>query len=137
MAEEGPIIKGLIFLGDKLFSLADVFRRSEREKKDRVAEYCEKIAKVLSHAYDELERGHIPHGLCSEMDRYIHDLKTVLQNTLPRDEYDDLNSALQIAYKVEHIDRELPNPPRLGTKYAELDIAAGKFRAIANRIRAT
>ena len=137
MSAESPIIKGLIFLGDKLLSLSDTIRKSRRDQKDRVAEYCERVADTLSQAFKELERGVIPHGLCAQMDNYMRDLRIVLEYTLTDDEYNDLRDALQVAYQVEHIDRELPDPPRQGSKYAELDIAAGKFRAVADKIRAT
>jgi len=84
-----------------------------------------------------LENGVIPHGLCSQMDRYMHDLKNVLQQSLPEDEFGELHDVLAVAYQVEHIDQELPAPVRRGSKYSELDIAAGKFRAIAQRLKAT
>ena len=137
MPTESPIIKGLMFLADKLFSLSDTIKKSRRNQKDRVAEYCERISDTLTQAFKELEKGIIPHGLCAQMDSYMRDLKSVLKDTLSDDEYNDLREVLQVAYEVEHIDRELQNPPRKGSKYAELDIAAGKFRAVADKIRAT
>lgn len=134
---ESPIIKGLIFLTDKLLSRLGILEKSRRDQRDRVAAYCEGIADTLSEAYRSLESGIIPHGLCAQMDRYMHDLRSVLEESLSDAEFRDLRDVLAVAYQVEHIDRELPPPKRVGSKYAELDIAAGKFRAIAEKLKAT
>ncbi len=137
MPDENPITQGLMFLGERLLSISDTLAKSKREKRDRIADYCERIGDTLSRAFKDLDRGIVPHGLCAEMDHYMRDLRAVLADTLSANEYDDLRGALQVAYEVEHIDREFPGPQRSGSKYAELDIAAGKFRATAGKIRAT
>jgi hypothetical protein len=126
-----------MFLADKLLLLVATIRKARREQRDRVAVYCESVAHTLSQAFKQLERGIFPHGLCAEMDRHMHHLRDVLEKTLSKKDFDDLRDALHVAYRVEHIDQELPDPPRAGSKYAELDIAAGKFRAVAEKIRAT
>jgi len=133
---DSPIIKGLIFLTDKLMSRLGILEKTRRDQRDRIATYCDNVADTLSQASQSLENGVIPHGLCSQMDRYMHDLKNVLQQSLPEDEFGELHDVLAVAYQVEHIDQELPAPVRRGSKYSELDIAAGKFRAIAQRLRA-
>ena len=134
---ESPIIKGLILLTDKLLSRLGLLEKAKREQRDRVATYCASIADTLSQAYRTLESGIIPHGLCAQMDRYMHDLRCVLEESLSEAEFRELRDVLAVAYQVEHIDRELPAPKKDGTKYAELDIAAGKFRAIADKLKAT
>jgi hypothetical protein len=131
------IMKGLISLGDKLFSIAPAFIAAKRQQRDRLADYCECISKCLSRAYVDLDSGQIPHGCCAEMDRYMHDLKDVLGQILTPKEYDELHEVLSVAYKVEYLDGELRDCDRSGSKYAELDIASGRFAAIANKIRAT
>jgi hypothetical protein len=134
---DSPIIKGLIFLTDKLMSCLGILGKTKRDQRDRIAAYCDSVADTLSQASQSLEKGIIPHGLCSQLDQYMHDLKDVLQQSLPEDEFGELHDVLAVAYQVEHIDRELPPPTRRGSKYAELDIAAGKFRAIAQAVKAT
>ena len=131
------IIKGLISLTDKLLSIFGKFQKAKRDQRDRVAFYCEQISDTLSEAYESLERGEIPHGCCSSMDSYMHHLREVLAETLSKEEYEDLRDVLAVAYHVEYIDRELEELNRKGSKYAELDIAAGKFKAISDKLRAT
>ncbi len=130
------ILKGLITLGDKLISILPNFLAAKRQQKDRLADYCMSVSKCLSKAFVELDRGHIPHGRCSEMDHYMRDMKEVLGEILSPEEYDELHEVLSVAYHVEYIDRELKEPNRADSKYAELAIASGKFAAIANKIRA-
>jgi hypothetical protein len=131
------ILKSLISLGDKLLSIGPSFLAAKRQQRDRLADYCENISKCLSKAHVDLDRGHIPHGCCSEMDHYMRDLRHVLGKILSPEEYDELHDVLSVAYEVEHLDRELEDFDRPGSKYAELAIASGKFAAIANKIRAT
>ena len=131
------ILKSLISLGDKLLSIASRLLSAKRQQRDRLADYCENISKCLSRAYVDLDRGKIPHGCCSEMDHYMRDLKDVLGKILSPEEYDELHGVLSVAYEVEHLDRELKDCDRPGSKYAELAIASGKFAAMANKIRAT
>ena len=134
---ESQIIKGLTFLIDKLLSRLGVLEKTKRDQRDRLSEYCDKIADTLSSAYQSLESGSMPHGLCSQMDHYMHDLRDVLEASLPRNEFEELRGVLAVAYQVEHIDKELPPMLKKGSKFAELDIAAGKFRAIAQKLKAT
>jgi len=131
------ILKSLVSLGDKLLSIVPNFLKAKRDQRDRLADYCDNISKCLSRAYVDLDRGRIPHGCCSEMDHYMRDLKDVLGNILSPKEFDELNDVLSVAYEVEHLDGELRDCDRPGSKYAELAIASGKFAAIANKIRAT
>ena len=131
------ILKSLVDLGDKLLSIVPDFLAAKRQQRDRLADYCESISKCLSRAYVDLDRGQIPHGCCSEMDHYMRDLRNVLGKILSPEDYDELHGVLSVAYQVEHLDRELKESDRPGSKYAELAIASGKFAAIANKIRAT
>ena len=131
------ILSGLVTLGDKLLSILPAFLETKRQQRDRLADYCERISKCLSRAYVDLDRGQIPHGCCSEMDHYMRDMRDVLGEILSPNEYEELHGVLSVAYEVEHLDRELQNCERPGSKYAELAIASGKFAAVANKIRAT
>jgi hypothetical protein len=131
------ILKGLVSLGEKLLSIVPDFLAAKRNQQDRLADYCEGISKCLSRAYVDLDRGQIPHGCCSEMDQYMRDLRDVLGNILSPKEYDELHDVLSVAYEVEHLDGQLRDCDRPGSKYAELAIASGKFAAIASKLRAT
>lgn len=131
------IISGLKFLGDKLVSLVPTFLKIKRGNRDRLATYCDSIATCLTEAYQDLESGKIPHGRCQEMERYMFQLKGVLEESLQPADYESLKSALAIAYDVENLDRELPPPNRHGSRYAELDMAAGRFRSVGAKLRAT
>jgi hypothetical protein len=134
---EYAIIKGLLSLTEKLLSITGRFKKAKRDQQDRVAQYCEEISSTLSKAYKELEKGRIPHGCCSAMDNYMRNLRIVLAETLSKEEYEDLRDVLAVAYHVEYLDHEITEPLREGSKYAELEIAAGRFKAIAGKIRAT
>jgi len=131
------ISKGLVALGDKLLTIISYFLAAKQQQRDRLADYCECISKCLSRAYVDLDRGHIPHGCCSEMDHYMKDMKDVLGKILSPEDYEELHDVLSVAYHVEYIDREFKESNRTGSKYAELEIASGKFAAIANKIRTT
>lgn len=133
---EYAIIKGLISLTDKLLSIIGMFKKANRDQRERVARYCEQVSDTLSEAYQALERGSIPHGCCAAMDSYMQNLRVVLAETLSEDEYEDLRDVLAVAYHVEYLDREIKEPLREESKYAELDIAAGKFKAVAEKMRA-
>ena len=130
------MMKGLVTLGDKLLSIVPNFLAAKRQQRDRLADYCENISKCLSRAYVELDQGQVPHGCCAEMDQYIRDLSDVLGKILSPEDYDNLHGVLSVAYEVERLYGELHDCDRPGSKYAELDIASGKFAAIANKIRA-
>lgn len=129
------ILKGLMFLGDKLLSNIQWIAKAKRDQRDRISEYCRNIADCLSKAYKGLQQGQIHHGCRSEMDSYMRDLRDVLEKTLTPTEFKELHDSLEIAYQVERLGHELSQPEPPDSKFAELDIAAGKFRAVANKIR--
>lgn len=129
------ILKGLMFLGDKLLSNIQWIAKAKRDQRDRIADYCHSIADCLSKAYKDLHQGQIPHGCCAEMDSYMRDLRDMLEKTLTPAEFKELRDSLEIAYHVERLGHELSQPEYPDSKFAELDIAAGKFRAVANKIR--
>lgn len=130
------ILQGLNVLAERLLPLLPGYVKAKQEHRERLASYCEQVADCLSRAFRTLEEGRIPHGCCVEMDQYMKDLRDVLKDVLPEHELDQLRDALAVSYEVEYIDRELGAAPR-GSKYAEIDKAAGRFRAIAQRVRAT
>ena len=70
------------------------------------------------------------------MDRYFYDMRDVLKNVLSPDELEDLRDAMAVAYRVEYLGGELASQ-RPGSKFVEIEMVAGKFRAIATKIRAT
>ena len=133
----GPILQGLVTLADKILALRLVFDKTQQENRDRLADYCDKIADTLSRAYLDLENGKTPHGCCYEMDSYMKDLRRVLDGSLSAKDLADLQAVLAVSYEVEYLDRELPPQTRRGSRYAELDMAAGKFRAVGSMLRAT
>ena len=121
---------------EKLLSLIGVIRTKKRDQRDRVAVYCERISETLFEARERLDRDRIPHGCCAAMDQYMKDLREVLSDCLSQVEYSGLESALAVAYRVEYLDTELTGVPNPSTRYRQLEQAAGKFRAVADKLRA-
>ena len=127
----------LLALSTALVKAVTWMAKSKRDQRDRVAVHCEGIASCLKDAQVVLERGEIPHGRCSEMDQYMRDLRGVLGEILPAAEFERLRDALTVAYHVENLGRELPARTGPDLRFPELAEAAGKFQAVASRLRST
>ena len=131
------MIVALIALSTGLVDAVARIAQSRRDKRDRVAEYCQNIASCLRCTQEALERGEVPHGKCSEMQQYICDLRDVLGGILPPTEYAKLWDALAVSYHIEHMGEERWTRPGRTSKFPELGVAAGRFDAVASRLRST
>ncbi len=132
---QSVIAEGLMLVSDTMLSNIEWFVAIEKDQRDRLADYCEKIAGCLSRGCNELKTGFLPHGCCAEMDSYMCHLHKTLEKNLKPEEFARLFDALVAAYDMERLRKYLLDAPGDDTKFAELDIAAGKFRAVANKLR--
>ncbi len=132
---QSVIARGLILVSDTMLSNIKWFAAIEKDQRDRLADCCEKIADCLSRACNELKTGFIPHGCCAEIDSYMCHLHETLEKNLKSEDFAKLFDALVAAYDVERLHKYLIDTPEDDTKFAELDMAAGKFRAVVKGLR--
>jgi hypothetical protein len=133
----GVISKSLLWLGEKLLSAVPAIAKLKKEDRDCVAKYCKKIAKCLDICYAELNKGRVPRGRCIEMKGYLDDMEGVIKKVVPPSDVDELKGVLKVAYLVEHLNEEIKNASSREDPFAEVDIAAGKFRSVSARLSAT
>jgi hypothetical protein len=132
---QSVIAEGLILVSDTMLSNIEWFVAIEKGQRDRLADYCEKIADCLSRGCNELKTGFLPHGCCAEMDSYMCHLHETLEKNLKPEEFARLFDALVAAYDMERLHKYLIDAPEDDTKLAELDMVAKKFTDLAKKLR--
>jgi hypothetical protein len=136
----------LKWIADTLLKKHQESLKDKRERWDRVADYLDKVAGLVDGAAADFRAMRIPHGHYSQMVSLASDFGDVISQVFDKDssllsfEYAEAFSAA--VHLVEEGDamvleaRDLPQTKDGRAVLADLEAAAGKFRAIAMTIRA-
>lgn len=131
------VVGDVLSVARTFFGLKEQFIKSQRDQRDRIADYLDTLSTTVSEAATELRLGTIPHGKCAEMGTHAELLSEVIGDTIDANRLNDLSTALKAATDVERIYYELEGTANSDSEIAKLDEAVGLMRALVAFIRAT
>lgn len=128
------IAKNLLEFSQCLLGLGETIATHRREERERLAMYLDKIASTVETIRHSLEKEDRPVSACAELDEYVLTLAHVLTPTLPKEaaRFEQALTRGSLARGLLMIVRDAGSQE---IAFNDLDEAAGRFRALANRLR--
>ena len=133
------IFKTILDVAGSLLGVADKLRGAERQRRADMATLSESISDCLAAVATEIRAGGVPHGRCGELDEYARALPALIADEVGELRARELGDTLRSAYNVESVAMNLQRPADTTEKarqLAQIEEAGGKFRALANLLRA-
>jgi hypothetical protein len=147
-------ISGAKWIVDALLKKHSDDKTIKRQKWLQVADYLETIAKSIENAVSDFDKGHLPYNYLSQLNEMSADFGDVLAQIYRKDDQASQNrirrytDALDISNNIillEDRARLGAGPPLHSNglseseqrEFADLQIIAGQFRALAATLRAT
>lgn len=122
-----------------LLGMSDQLRSANRQRRGDMAVLFESISDCLVAVSTEIRTGGVPHGRCAELAQYAESLPGLVADELGVQQANDLGATLYSAYNVESVAiglQEVADAHQKEPYLAQLEEASGKFRALANLVRA-
>ena len=135
-------------IGNSLLSLFREGRKENREHNDRIASLCGSISECLTKIAANLQSRKNPRAECRELAHYLQRFQAVAGKDLAEDLAAELRECLRVAHigpmrTVEflkglrfNLAPEVSSVAKLESDIAQIEEAAGSFRAAANLLRA-
>ncbi|MBN2429756.1 MAG: hypothetical protein JXK94_15585 [Deltaproteobacteria bacterium] len=130
------MIKDLWDIAQSLIGLKKSFADAEREQKDRIATYFEKIGSIIQEAADIFKTGEVPHGKCQQMFEHAQYFIDVVGDTIDKQKAEEFQKKLIESHEVELLASEILGQDESEEKIAELEKIAGSFLTLGSVIRA-
>ncbi len=130
------MIETITSVAKTLFTLGDAFKKTKREKRDRLADLFFKISNCIADTSTELKKDRVPHGKCAEMLAYADALEDTIKDEVGPAKAKELAEDLRDAHEVEALLSQIHDKPDREEQLAKLDQAAGIFLALSNITRA-
>jgi hypothetical protein len=130
------IAKAILDAAKTLLGLADQLKASDRQQRADMADLFDKISVCLASTSSEIRAGGIPHGRCGELMMYADSLPPLAEGALGEEKAKALGVQLHSAYAVEQLAAQIAKAADQEPHLAALEEASGKFRALANLLRA-
>lgn len=129
-------ILGFLQIANLVISLKDKLSTSVEEKLV-AGDLIINIGHLLMSVSEDLEKNVYPHGKCSQMEVYAHQLKDILKNKLSHQDFDTLQQTLNQSLKVEKLLGELNliDNQKREQNLNSLKTAAGKFIAFGEILK--
>lgn len=120
-----------------LFGLRTELARANREQRDRVSEYFERLAELVEVTSASLKEHRYPSGSCSQLGNMAELMPETLANLIPEPDIIRFQAELRRVHEVERLFGELQSLSNNETerRLRDLDEAAGFFRAISAHLR--
>lgn len=131
------ITKAAEFLFGATVEAAGNIKAVRRDRKDRAAVYLSGLAQIIEDTSASLRQGIYPHGKCEEL-LYATEKMTETVGDVLGDQVSRCKSMLRTATGVKSLYlplQQISNSADRDHNFAELDKAAGLFRAVAAYIR--
>lgn len=134
------IFKTILDVAKSLLGMSDQLRNADRQRRHDMSTLFEQISSCLAAVSTEIRTGGGAHGRCSELRQYAQDLPDLVRNELGNIRAQEFGKTLLSAYNVESVAQNLQNVKDAQEKepyLAQIEEASGKFRALANLVRAS
>jgi hypothetical protein len=125
------MIADILGVAQGLAGLRETLRGARREKRDRLADYLQQIAKCLDEAQADLRGGGHALRACAKMHQYVDLIPATVDDVLGHERAELLREGLGDALMVRTM-----NTPSLD-EFDQLEEAAGIFEALSEHLRAT
>lgn len=130
------IIENIWKVATWLYDAAAGFQKAQRDKRDRLALLMEQIAACLETVVAKVRMDENADGECEKMNQYSEALPPLLVGHFTEVKAQEIADTLRSSYAVETLAIELRKLPDNREQLAELTRAAGKFKALADILRA-
>jgi hypothetical protein len=131
------IAKTILDVGKGLFGIRGELQKARRDRRDRLAAYFSDLAALIESVSASLKLNQYPHGSCAQLQTLAGLMQKTVQGLATPDEAKDYQAKLLRAWEIEQLFGQLQQKPQefACRKLAELDEAAGYFRATAAHLR--
>jgi hypothetical protein len=133
-------IKTLLDFGKALFGLKADLEKTNLERRKRIADYLDKVADSLCNIVAGFRDNRLPHEACGALGGYVRSLIEAVGTSIEPEQLESYSSLLssaaltrQLLYEVESY--EVESADKKEKALANLELASGEFRAIANFLR--
>ena len=129
----------ILDVAKSLLGLSDQLRTADRQRRGDMATLFGSISDCLAAVSTEIRAGGVPHGRCGELAQYAMMLPGLVAPELGDEKANELGETLHSAYNVESVAmglQEVVDDQEKEPYLAKLEEAGGKFRALANLVRA-
>ncbi len=130
------LVGNILGVAKSLLGLTDKLQAAEQARKEKIASLFEKISDCLVGVSSEIRIGNVPHGRCNELITYAHELPDLIRANVGDQKADELGQTLHSAYNVERMAMDISAVADKESCLKEIEEASGKFRALANIVRA-
>jgi len=130
------IVENILKVAKSLFDLAGDIGKESQQKKEKIATLLEQISDCLAATSAAVRQGGIPHGECGKLITYADELPRLLTGHVDAAKAQALGDLLRSSYAVERLAGALASMSDREPHLAKLDEASGKFRAMAQLLRA-
>ncbi len=133
------IFKTILDVSKSLLGLKDQLRTADKERRGDMSQLFTNISDCLTAVSTDIRNGGIPHGRCGELQLYAQELPDKVRKELGDEKAMDLGEMLFHAYNVESVAmnlHQLENASEKEPYLAQIEEASGKFRALANLVKA-
>ena len=130
------VFKTILEVAKSLLGMSDQLRAADRQRRQDLATLLEQISTTLAEVSSEIRLGRVPYGKCSEVKAYADKLPDKVRLEIGETEADELGRTLLSAYDVEGMAIDLQDNAEKEPHLQVIEEASGKFRALANIMRA-
>ena len=131
------IIDTIRVVADNVISLKLNLAKARQERKQLVSDYLSSIAQTLEDTSALLRQNVYPHGKCQELYAQSQHMEAAIGDLVGQQIAQELGAQLGVIHEIERLHAELGSLPDVEREHnlAELDQAAGQFRATAAFVR--
>ena len=131
------LVTSILGVAKSLLGLSDKLRAADESRKARTATLFSSISDCLASISSEIRSGNVPHGRCAELITYAEQLPGLVEADVGHEKATELGRSLHSAYDVEGLAASLDTEADKEPYLQKIEEASGKFRALANIIRAS
>jgi hypothetical protein len=128
-------IKTLLDFGKALFGFKADLEKAELERRKRIADYLDKIADSLRDTVAGFRDNQLPHEACGSLSGYVRSLIEAVGTSIDPEQLEHYSSLLSSAALTRQLLYEVESADEKEKALADLELAGGEFRAIANFLR--
>ncbi|MES2669468.1 MAG: hypothetical protein V4673_03490 [Pseudomonadota bacterium] len=127
--------QGLLSLATSLLDPIKSYGQWKRDRKDRVADFCEKISDCLAAVVEGAVGDGRISARCGELSVYMDQLMQALEGVVDTARVRDFSAILNNATINRTLVMELSDPLQRAEAIAVIEDAAGRFRGLSNVLR--
>ena len=128
-------IKTLIDFGKTLLGLQADLEKTDLEKRTRIADYLDKNANCLHDIVVSFRNDELPHEACGALSGYMRSLMSAIGGVVNPEDLEHYSSLLTQANLTRQLMNEVKGTSQEEKALADLELASGEFRALANFLR--